>query len=406
MAVDVYDPPRPLTSLAPKELGQPPFSTVVAGIDEIDATDPRELSSDRLRGGLYWMARQQRRLEAMQAKWLAEFDKRPATEPDGDATWWLQSRLHVTSNAAYAQVRTARQLERLAHVEAAFRAGQISSQHVSVICRAMGQVEHTCLEPGGAEQELVQEAKEKDPYSLQHHWQQMRYRADQEAGVVAEEEQRERRWLQLKQTPDDTWRIEGELDAENGVAVRTAMRALMGRGPGKGDTRTPAQRRCDALGELARRCLASGELPERGGQKPQVTLVANIETLRLEPGSPMATLDWGPLVTGKTARRIAEDCDVTPVLVNGKGDVLHVGRRTRTVPARLRRALNLRDGGCQEPGCDVPPELCTPHHKRHWADGGFTNLPNLGLRCNVHHFRKHPENERFRKGAAAQPSAP
>src|SRR2546430_208156 len=277
MAVDVYDPPRPLTSLAPEEHGRPPFSTVVAGIDEIDATDPRELSSDRLRGGLYWMARQQRRLEAMQAKWLAEFDKRQASEGDDDATLWLQSNLHVTSNAAYAQVRTARQLERLRHVEAAFRAGQIGSQQVSVICRAMGQIEHTCLEPGGTEQQLTHAAKEMDPYSLQHFWKRLRYEA--------EEEERERRWLHLKQTPDDTWRIEGELDAENGVAVRTAMRALMGRGPGKDDTRTPAQRRCDALGELARRCLASGELPERGGQKPQVTLVANVETLRLEPGS-------------------------------------------------------------------------------------------------------------------------
>ena len=405
MAVSTLDPIPRLPRPVPDEHRQPPFSTVEAGLDEIGAADLRALPSERLRADLLWMARQQRALEAMQARCLAELDRRQPELPDGEATLWLQHNLRVTSNAAYAQVRTARQLEGLPQVAAAFRAGQIGSQHVSVICRAMGQIEKTCLEPGGAERELVEAARAKDPYSLQHHWQQMRYRADPEAAVVAEEEQRERRWLVLKQTPDDTYRIEGELDAENGAALKTAMGALMGR-PRKDDRRTPAQRRCDTLGELARRCLAGGELPERGGQKPQLTLVASVETLRLEPGSPMAQLNWGPLVTGKTARRIAEDCEVTPVLVSGQGDVLYVGRRTRTVPPRLRRALNLRDGGCQAPGCDAPPDQCVPHHRRHWADGGFTNLPGLQLLCEVHHARAHPENERYRKGAAAQPAAP
>ena len=405
MAVNVYDPPPWLTSLAPEEHARPPFSSVQAGIAEIDAAGPQELPAERLRGDLYWMAKQQRALEAMQAHWLAELDRRETPAVEGAATWWLQENLHVTSNAAYAQVRTARQLEQLPHAAAAFRAGQISSQHVSVICRAMEQIEKTCLEPGSAEQELVHAAKEMDPYALNRHFKQMRYRADQEAGVVAEEEQRRRRWLNLWRTAEDTFRIEGELDAENGVALKTAMRALMGR-PRKDDERTPAERRCDAVGELARRLMSAGALPSLGGEKPQVLVVANVETLRLEPGSPMAQLNWGPLVTGQTARRIAEDADVTPVLVNGRGEIVRVGRRTRTVSPRKRKALNLRDRRCQPPGCDVEPELCSPHHIVHWADGGPTELPNLRLYCVAHHGRVHPENDRFRKGAAVQPSAP
>ena len=111
-------------------------------------------------------------------------------------------------------------------------------------------------------------------------------------------------------------------------------------------------------------------------------------------------------MTGCTARRLTEDADVTPVLVNGGGDVLYVGRRTRTVSPRKRTALNLRDQHCQEPGCDVEAELCIPHHLRHWADGGETVLPNLRLYCAAHHGRRHPENDRYRKGAAVQPSAP
>src|ERR1041385_362272 len=407
MAVNPYDPPRPWTSQVPEEHARPPFTHVQAGIAELDECALHELSSDRLRADIYWMAKQQRALEAMQARWLAELDKREPDLADGAATWWLQERMRVTPNAAYAQVRTARQLEQLPHVAAAFRAGKISSQHVSVICRSMGQIEKTCLEPGGAERELVEAAQEQDPYNLSRYFKQMRYRADQEAGVVAEQEQRKRRWLNLWQTPDETFRIEGELDAENGVALRTAIRALMGRGPGKGDERTPAQRRCDAVGELARRLMSADALPSLSGEKPQVVLVANVETMRLEPGSPMAQLDWGgPLVTGQTARRIAEDADITPVLVNGAGDVLYVGRRTRTVSTRIRKALNLRDRHCQEPGCDVVAELCIPHHLRHVADGGTTKLPNLKLYCQAHHDKRHPENARFKKGAAVQPAAP
>src|SRR5499426_2783626 len=213
MAVNLCDPPPCMTS-------------VETGIAELVAAGPRDLSTQRLRDDLHWMARQQRALEAMQARWLAELDRREVPAGEGATTWWVQENLCVTSNAAYAMVRVARQLEHLPLAAAAFRAGRIGSQHVSVICRAMEQIEKTCLEPSGAERELVRAAGEMDPYSLNRHFKQMRYRADQEAGVVAEEEQRRRRWLNLWQTAEDTYRIEGELDAENGVALRTAIRAI------------------------------------------------------------------------------------------------------------------------------------------------------------------------------------
>jgi len=91
------------------------------------------------------------------------------------------------------------------------------------------------------------------------------------------------------------------------------------------------------------------------------------------------------------------------VLVDGAGNVLNVGRRSRTVPAAVRRALNLRDQGCQGPGCTMPPELCTPHHGVHRVDGGASNLPNLTPYCDVHHGRRHPENARFRSPARGSP---
>jgi hypothetical protein len=274
----------------------------------------------------------------------------------------------------------------------------------------MEQVPKTCLAPSSVELALVEAGRRLDADELHRHWVQMRYQADQGAGLEAEEEQRRRRWLRLTETRWGSFRLEGELDAEGGVTLRTALRRLMGRRPA-GDERTPEQRRADAIAELARRQLDSGELPERGGERPHLLLIADEATMRREPGSRMAQLDWkGPLVTGETARRIACDASVTRVTVGPDGEVLRVGRRSRTIPAPTRRALNLRDRHCQGPGCEMPADLCTPHHRVHRADGGSDELDNLELRCDHCHGLLHPENARFRRGAtgpgASQSRAP
>ena len=74
------------------------------------------------------------------------------------------------------------------------------------------------------------------------------------------------------------------------------------------------------------------------------------------------------------------------------GSVLDVGRKTRTVPPALRRALDHRDGGCRFPGCGL--RFCDVHHIKHWADGGETRLDNLVLLCRRHHRAVHEEGFR------------
>ena len=71
------------------------------------------------------------------------------------------------------------------------------------------------------------------------------------------------------------------------------------------------------------------------------------------------------------------------------GTVLDVGRKTRTIPAAIRRALTARDRRCRFPGCDA--YHCDAHHVRHWADGGATRLDNLLLVCRHHHRAVHEE---------------
>ena len=98
----------------------------------------------------------------------------------------------------------------------------------------------------------------------------------------------------------------------------------------------------------------------------------------------------GLFLSTAAARRIA--CDAGRVLLyhapDGTG--LDVGRRTRTIPTPLRRALEGRDRQrCQFPGCEN--RRCDAHHLVHWADGGATRLENLVLVCRFHHRAVHEE---------------
>src|SRR5215813_10123125 len=266
----------------------PSFASVEEGLAVIDRGGPENLTSDTLREDLKWFTIQQRTLEAMSARWLGELDRREQQASADDSrddffscTRWLSETLKLTPNQAYAQVRTARMLEQLPWTAAAFRRGQISSQHVAVIRRAMEQVPKTCLDPSDVEPALVFAARQMDTFNLEQQWQQMRYQADQEAALEAEEERRRQRWLSLRQIPTGNYRIEGVLDAEGGATLKTAIRGLLGPRPANDDERTPAQRRADAVVELARHVLDAGDLPERGGEKPHLLLTADLSTLRL-----------------------------------------------------------------------------------------------------------------------------
>ena len=91
-------------------------------------------------------------------------------------------------------------------------------------------------------------------------------------------------------------------------------------------------------------------------------------------------------VSAETAQRIA--CDAGKVeMRHSAGRILSVGRKTRTIPPPIRRALEFRDRGCRFPGCSC--RHCDAHHVVHWANGGETKLSNLVLLCRRHHRLLH-----------------
>jgi hypothetical protein len=102
-----------------------------------------------------------------------------------------------------------------------------------------------------------------------------------------------------------------------------------------------------------------------------------------------ARLGSGTPLRPGTARRLACDAGLLPVVLGTNSELLDVGRLHRLVTPAIRRALNIRDGGCRFPGCDRPVAWCDAHHLKSWFLGGLTSVDNMLLLCRRHHVLVH-----------------
>ena len=150
------------------------------------------------------------------------------------------------------------------------------------------------------------------------------------------------------------------------------------------DSRTPAQRRHDALAVLLSAAAASGELPMLGGAAP--TLVMSVREQDLETGRGYAHLpgDDEPISLA-AARHIACAGAVQRVMLGKNGRIVSLVTLDRVFNHNQRRAITLRDGGCVIPGCQVPPQWCEVHHVEEHSRGGPTHTDNGVLLCWFHH---------------------
>jgi hypothetical protein len=144
-----------------------------------------------------------------------------------------------------------------------------------------------------------------------------------------------------------------------------------------------AARRADALCEIAEAYMNNAE--NSGSTADRYQVVVHVGA-RLAGDIPR--LENGPHVTAETSRRIACDCSKSVITEDESGEPLNIGRRSRTIPPPMRRALKARDGGCRFPGC-TNHKFVDGHHIEHWADGGETSLDNLVLLCRHHHHLVH-----------------
>jgi hypothetical protein len=330
---------------------------------------------------------------------LREIDGRgiPAAQGATSTTAWLRDRYRMSPGAAGQQVKLARALDtQLPQAAAALAAGAINPEQAQLISRVVPEMpaEHRAE----AEKFLIAQCAQWGPRELSRITAHLLDRVAPEAAEqrtaqqLARDEQRayDERCLHL--TDVGGWgaggarvKVSGWLDRESAAVVRAAIDPLSAPRPrdGEPDPRNPGQRRADALIDVCRLALACGELPDNGGDRPQITVTVSLDALREQVGA--AALDDGTVLSPAAARRLACDARILPAVMGGTGQVLDLGRERRLFTGPVRRALVLRDRGCAFPSCDRPPRWCDGHHLLSWLDGGPTNLNNAVLLCPHHH---------------------
>ena len=350
-----------------------------------------------------------------------------AAEGFGSCAEWLAWQIGITRGTANEKVRAARALEDLPLISEAMARGELSFSKVRAITRVATPASESGL------LELARASSAANLERLVRGWKTLSRFDEQRQERI----RHSRRCFSIFPDEDGMYVVRGRLDPEVGAALMRAVEAASDalfakaskdgcEGRHGGEAPEPAQLRADAVGLLAERALAAGfgagcgsgsgfesggrcgasdETPVSGSRAERYQVVLHVEAATLkEEGEPgLSELEDGTRVSAETARRLA--CDASRVEVShdgvgstmgstigstqnsGDGSVLDVGRKTRTIPPALRRALDARDRGCRFPGCGL--RFTDAHHVVHWADGGETKLGNTVLLCRSHHRRVH-----------------
>jgi hypothetical protein len=174
--------------------------------------------------------------------------------------------------------------------------------------------------------------------------------------------------------------LDPERDAALWASIDAARRRLRRAGSGSPDWN---QLQVDAVLHAVR-----GNAPGGGG----VLALVDVHTLvgGLHERSVCELAD-GTALPVATVRRLACELGIIPVVLDGAGRALDVGRRQRLATEAQRHALLAMHTTCAFPGCTAPVEWCEVHHVEPWEQGGSTDLDNLLPLCLVegHHHLVH-----------------
>jgi hypothetical protein len=321
---------------------------------------------------------------------------------------WLAWRCSLSLSAAREKVRTAQALRSLPAISAAFADGALSYSKVRALTRVAAnhdedlllayaldatasQVEERCRQLRNAEPDSVHGARQV--------WERRSLTVfrDRARGVVrisvelpeADGELVARAvehavaagdaafGVEFASNPErsaDAWR------AQQADAIVAISKAYLGGGAG-----ASGGGEAGAGTDGGEPSAEGGEAPARPRSVPAADhyqVVVHVDEKSLRGGAGRSDV---PI---ETAKRLLCDCSVVTIVEDEHGTPLDVGRKHRTVPTALRRALWSRDRGCTFPGCHNT-RYVDAHHFRHWADGGETSLDNTGLLCTYHHTLVH-----------------
>ena len=317
----------------------------------VDRREQRLIESERLIA----------RLRAQQLEDLAVLDRVQVATGDGskNLSEWTSARLDVSLDTARTLVRTMRRTEERSDLREALAEGEVTFDRVEVLSRLPetdSNLDH--LDISAVRREAAKQA---------------RITSETEPKTAADN------ILVMQPSLDESWwKVWGGLDGYSGALVDKVLTEAADDLPDlpEDERASSSWRRATALVGL---CVSEEPAPA------QVTLFVDADHAAETNGQAGVMLEAGPKVGQQALEAILCDA-VTEITVNPEDGIpMAYGRKTRTVPPALRRAvLATHHGYCTVPGCDSRYRV-EVHHKTPWSQGGTTDPDNLVALCWYHH---------------------
>jgi hypothetical protein len=404
MAIQLATPEHPILGCA---------AEVAAALERVADVDPALMTTRDKATALIELARLASRMRGLALRILAASDDVALEHGARSAEAWLAHETRADVGPSLAAGRLAESLEgRWRQLRDALSDGRVSEAQAHVIARALDELPRG-LDPevlAKAEAYLIAEAAHFEPRRL-------RVLGRKVLEVVAPDvAEAHEQWL---------------LESEEARARRTTSLTMRRRGDGSTDVHIrlsdPAAGRLMTyleayaaprrghLDELARTDPHTGQrishatvlgrafcsmlesiptdrLPKHGGSATSVIVTIDHETLRSQLGA--AGLGSGDRISASEAVRLACNASILPLVLDGKGQPLHLGRSRRLFSPGQRMAMAVRDQTCRADGCTIPADWCEAHHLKPWMRGGRTDVADGVLLCPWHHHRAHDSNFR------------
>jgi hypothetical protein len=367
---------------------------LLAALDALGAEDLAPLCGPALLDRLGPLLVAQNRLAAEVARTVRACEVSGAAEVDGLKTMasWLRGHAHLSAAEAARVVRAGRALAHLPGMAEAFAAGDVSGEQAGLIGqvaepKALALAAEHGVDLSAVDTVLTGVARTAPCADVAKA---VRHYLDRLDSDGPEPDPTEGRRLVLATHADGSITGRFDLDAVGGEKLQTALESLVQAGRGAADERSRSQQLADALVQLCDNALAAG-LP---AHPARAQAAGDRQDRHRGPGRPVHRTGRG----GDGLRRSDLRGPRPLAGVRRAGHPHRHGPRPgaagprphgAAVPPHVRRAAEVRDGGCVFAGCSAPTWWCDTHHLLAWIDGGATDLDNAALLCERHHTKVH-----------------
>jgi len=203
---------------------------------------------------------------------------------------------------------------------------------------------------------------------------------------------------------DGSFNVKGRMTVANGALVMAALKPIQDEifkaARKSGEHERPEAYAADALMALCEKATTK-QSSESGPKTTRPNVVMNIrvdlsalKNGNTEHGEVCEIAGVGPIPVA-TATEYLGEAFLKLLIIDGT-DIKTIAHMGRTLPAKLRTAVEERDRVCQVPTCDMTLGLEIDHIKP-FAEGGETSFENLVRLCKRHHLQKTHDGYRLER---------